>query len=654
MVSQNMITVDGNEAAASVAYRTNEVIAIYPITPSSPMGELADAWAAQRQPNIWGGVPDVVEMQSEGGAAGAVHGALQAGALATTFTASQGLLLMIPNMYKIAGELTPFCMHVAARTLATHALSIFGDHSDVMAARQTGFALLASGSVQEAQDLACIAHAATLAARVPFLHFFDGFRTSHEVAKIAPLSDDDLRAMIDDDLVGAHRAARPDARPSGAARHGAESRCLLPGARGLQPVLRRLSRHRASDHGPLRRAHRPPVPAVRLRRRSRGRARHRADGLRRRDRAGNRRVAGAARRARRACSRCASTARSTSRHFAAALPATVRAIAVLDRTKEPGAVGEPLYLDVVGARARGARRRTTHGGAAGGRRPLRAGLEGVHARRWCAPSSTTLAASGRATTSPSASSTTSRTPRCRCDADFDIEPDDCVRAVFYGLGSDGTVGANKNSIKIIGEDTDNCAQGYFVYDSKKAGAVTISHLRFGPRPIRSAYLIRRASFVACHQFEFLDRFDVLEHAWRRAAPSCSTRRIPPSRCGTTCRARCRRRCSKSSARLFVIDAYAVAREAGLGVRINTIMQTCFFAIAGVLPRGRGDRPHQGRHRQDLRQARPGGRRAEQRRGRRRAGPPARGGVARGGELRPARARRSSPPQRRTSSSGSPR
>ncbi len=421
-----MITVDGNEAAASVAYRCNEVIAIYPITPSSPMGELADAWAAGRRPNLWGGVPDVVEMQSEGGAAGAVHGALQAGALTTTFTASQGLLLMSPNLYKIAGELTAFCMHVAARTVATHALSIFGDHSDVMAARQTGFAQLAASSVQEAQDFACIAQAATLAARVPFMHFFDGFRTSHEVAKIAALSDDDLRWMLDEALVGAGTAAET-------------VDWLVQRGERVGMITVRLFR-------PL---------AV-------------AD-------------------------------------FAAALPPTGRAIGVLDPTTEPGAVGDPLYLAVVAA---------LHEGRPSLQTVVVGGRYGLGSKEFT-PAMVRTVFDELARPAPRNHVTVGIVDDCThtslpVDPDFDIEPDDCVRAVFFGLGSDGTVGANKNSIKIIGEETENWAQGYFVYDSKKAGAVTISHLRFGPRPIRSVYLIRRASFVACHQMEFLDRFDVLE------------------------------------------------------------------------------------------------------------------------------------------------
>ena len=577
-------------------------------------------------PNLWGGVPDVVEMQSEGGAAGAVHGALQAGALTTTFTASQGLLLMIPNLYKIAGELTAFCMHVAARTVATHALSIFGDHSDVMAARQTGFALLASSSVQEAHDLACIAQAATLAARVPFLHFFDGFRTSHEVAKIAALSDDDLRC---DARRGAGRRPprpRPDARSAGAARHGAEPRRVLPGARGLQPVLRRLPGHRAGHDGSLRRAHRPPLPPVRLRRPSAKpervivlmgsgaeTARETVDWLvQRGERVGVLNVR---------LFRPFAVA-----DFAAALPASVRAIAVLDRTKEPGAVGDPLYLDVVAALQRGAPARR---GSGDRRRPLRPRRRRSSPRRWCARSSTSCAAAA-----PQNHFTVGIVDDCThtslpVDADFDIEPDDCVRAVFFGLGSDGTVGANKNSIKIIGEETDNWAQGYFVYDSKKAGAVTVSHLRFGPRPIRSAYLIRRAGFVACHQMEFLDRLDVLEPlqpdgVFLLNAPYAPGRGLgPPAARGAGGAAR---------------EAAALLRHRRLPRRPRSGPRRAHqHHHADLLLRHRrraaarrGDRAHQGGDREELRQGRAGGGRAEPRRGRPRAGAPARGAAAGGG------------------------
>ncbi|MGH7785273.1 MAG: pyruvate:ferredoxin (flavodoxin) oxidoreductase, partial [Candidatus Binatia bacterium] len=577
-VTTRLITVDGNEAAASVAYRANEVIAIYPITPASPMGELADAWAVERRPNLWGGVPEVIEMQSEGGAAGAVHGALQAGSLATTFTASQGLLLMIPNLYKIAGELTPFCLHVAARALATHALSIFGDHSDVMAARQTGLALLASASVQEAQDMACIAQAATLAARVPFLHFFDGFRTSHEVAKIAALSDDDLRWMIDDELVRAHRArALTPERPvlRGTAQNPdvffqAREACnrfyaACPGIvqAGMERFAARTGRaYRLFDY-----VGHPEAERVLVMMGSGAETAHETvDWLvARGEPVGLLKV-----RLFRPFDVAA---------FAAALPASVRALAVLDRTKEPGAVGEPLYLDVLGALHEADEGRARPATVVGGRYGLaskeftpaavRATFDALRAARPRNHFTLGIVDDVTHTSLP-------------LDAEFDIEPDDCVRAVFYGLGADGTVGANKNSIKIIGAETEHWAQGYFVYDSKKAGAVTISHLRFGPQPIRSAYLVRRASFVACHQFEFLDRFDVLG-ALAPGGVFLLNAPQAPAAVWDALPSEVQAALIERQARFYVIDAYRVARDAGLGGRINTIMQTCFFSISGVLP-----------------------------------------------------------------------
>ena len=570
------ITVDGNEACASVAYRCNEVIAIYPITPSSPMGELADVWAAARQPNLWGGVPDVVEMQSEAGAAGAVHGALQAGALTTTFTASQGLLLMIPNLYKIAGELTAFCMHVAARAVATHALSIFGDHSDVMAARQTGFAQLASSSVQEAQDLACIAHAATLAARVPFMHFFDGFRTSHEVAKIAPLSDDDLRWMLDESLIAAHRsrALTPD-RP--VLRGTAQNPDVFFQAReacnafyGNCPAVVRATMDRfAARTGRQYRlfdyvGHPAAERVIVMMGSGAQTVAETVDWLQARgERVGVLNV---------------HLFRPFSiSDFVAALPASVRAIAVLDRTKEPGGVGEPLYLDVVAA--------LREAGAAADA-VLIGGRYGLGSKEFT-PAMVRSVFAELTAAAPKNHFTVGIVDDCTqtslpVDSDFDIEPDDCVRAIFFGLGSDGTVGANKNSIKIIGETTEHWAQGYFVYDSKKSGAVTISHLRFGPRPIRSAYLIRRAGFVACHQMELLDRFDVVEALQPDGVFLLNTPYAAEAVWAQLPR-EVQAALVEKRARFFVIDAYGVARAAGLGVRINTIMQTCFFAIAGILP-----------------------------------------------------------------------
>jgi pyruvate-ferredoxin/flavodoxin oxidoreductase len=571
------VTLDANEAVASVAHRASEVIAIYPITPSSPMGEFADAWSEKRQPNVWGKVPKVVEMQSEGGAAGAVHGALQAGALATTFTASQGLLLMIPNMYKIAGELTPFAMHVAARTLATHALSIFGDHSDVMACRQTGFALLASGSVQEAQDLAAIAHAATLSSRIPFLHFFDGFRTSHEVAKIQELSDEELVALIDPEDVASHRrrALTPD-RPvlRGTAQNPdtffqAREACnpfYLACPDAVERAMEKFAKITGRSYRLFDYVGDPEATRVVVLMGSAADTAHETvEWLRARgERVGVLKVR---------LFRPFDVVR-----FAEALPATVEAIAVLDRTKEPGAIGEPLYQDVV----------TAFHERDGGRRPPRivGGRYGLSSKE-LTPAMLAAVFEELSQETPRNHFTVGITDDVThtslpWDASLDIEPPDTMRALFYGLGSDGTVGANRNSIKILGEETEGHAQGYFVYDSKKAGAMTVSHLRFGPRPIRSAYLIERAHFVGCHQFEFVNRYDVLEHALPGAAfllnapygPAEVWDRLPRE---------VQEQMVQKRIRFFVIDAYKIAREAGLKGRINTIMQTCFFAIAEPLP-----------------------------------------------------------------------
>jgi pyruvate-ferredoxin/flavodoxin oxidoreductase len=567
--------VDGNEAVASVAYRASEVIAIYPITPSSPMGELSDEWAAQEKPNLWGAVPDVIEMQSEGGAAGAIHGAVQAGALGTTFTASQGLLLMIPNMYKIAGELTPFVMHVAARTVATHALSIFGDHSDVMACRPTGFAMLASSSPQEAHDLAAVAHAATLRGRVPFLHFFDGFRTSHELQKVRYLSDGDLTELLDIGRVREHlmRGLTPD-RP--VLRGTAQNPDVFFQAReAANPFYEALPDHVQAAMDTL---------AKRTGRR-----------YRLFDYAG----APDADRVIVVMGSGAETAKETAAHlnaggaklgvltvrlfrpfqiaaFVAALPATVTSVAVLDRTKEPGAVGEPLYMDVVTALSESGRSLRVVGG--------RYGLSSKE----FTPAMVKAVFDELAKPAPKNHFTVgivddvSHTSLV-VDEAFDIEPEDIVRAVFYGLGADGTVGANKNSIKIIGDGTDGEVQGYFVYDSKKSGAITISHLRFGPRPIRAPYLIRRASFVACHQWSLLERQDILALAEERGVflvnapygPDLVWDRLPRDVQDTI---------ASKKLRLYVIDAARVAKELGLGGRINTIMQSAFFALSNVLPR----------------------------------------------------------------------
>jgi pyruvate-ferredoxin/flavodoxin oxidoreductase len=583
MPKRTFTTIDGNEAVAHVAYRTNEVIAIYPITPSSPIGESADAWSSAGKPNIWGTAPSVVEMQSEGGAAGAVHGALQTGSLATTFTSSQGLLLMIPNMYKIAGELTPMVMHVAARSLAAQALSIFGDHSDVMATRGAGFAMLSSASVQEAMDFALIAQAATLESRIPFMHFFDGFRTSHEVAKVELLDEDEMRAMIGLDFVLAHRRralspdhpvlrgvtqnpdvyfqARESVNPFYAAcpeiTQGAMDRFArltgrqyrlfeYHGAPDAERVIVLMGSGAETAHETVdyltARGEKVGALKVRL---------YRPFDLRR---------------------------------FVAALPATTKAVAVLDRVKEPGSGGEPLYLDCVNA---------LHEAIDNGWGELKAmpvvigGRYGLSSKEFT-PAMVKAIFDELSSAWPKNHFTVgidddlTRTSLAY-DPEFSTEPENVIRALFYGLGADGTVGANKNSIKIIGEKTGNYAQGYFVYDSKKSGAVTVSHLRFGPQPIRSTYLVTRANFVACHQPGFLERYDMLtplapggtfllntpygpeevwEHLPRQAQEQIINKRL----------------------RFFVIDGAGMARASGLGARINTVMQVCFFALSDVLPK----------------------------------------------------------------------
>ncbi|MBI3910633.1 MAG: pyruvate:ferredoxin (flavodoxin) oxidoreductase [Armatimonadetes bacterium] len=583
MVNRRLITLDGNEAVASVAYRTNEVIAIYPITPSSPMGELADDWATHHRPNIWGTVPEVTEMQSEAGAIGSVHGALQAGALTTTFTSSQGLLLMIPNMYKIAGELTAFCMHVAARTVATHALSIFGDHSDVMACRQTGFAMLVSGSVQEAHDFACIGQAATLRSRMPFLHFFDGFRTSHEVTKIQELTDDDLRCVMEEQFVEAHRqrALTPD-RPvlRGTAQNPdtffqAREACnpfYLACPEIVQEVMDRFAGRTGRQYHLFDYEGHPEAERVVVLMGSGAETVHETvDWLvGRGEKVGVLKVR---------LYRPFSVP-----DFVAVLPASVRALAVLDRTKEPGAVGDPLYLDVIGA----LREARDAGISPFAQEPLVIGGRYGLSSKEFNPAMVKAVFDELAREKPKNHFTVgimddvTRTSLA-VDQGFDIEPDDVVRAVFFGLGSDGTVGANRNSIKIISETTPNYGQAYFVYDSKKAGAITISHLRFGPRPIRSTYLIKRANFVACHQFGFLDRYDVLEYA-APGAVFLLNAPYGPEAIWDRLSHEVQAQILEKGIRFYVIDAYQVARETGMGARINTIMQTCFFAISGVLPR----------------------------------------------------------------------
>jgi len=582
-MSRKMVTIDGNEAAAYVAFRTNEVIAIYPITPSSPMGEWSDQWAAEGLHNIWGTIPSVTEMQSEGGAAGAVHGALQTGALTTTFTAAQGLLLMIPNMFKIAGELTPTVFHVSARTIATHALSIFGDHSDVMATRTTGFGLIASNSVQEIMDFALITQAAALEARVPFIHFFDGFRSSHEVMKIEQLTEDDMRAMIDHELVLAHRNRRltPE-RPvlRGTAQNPdvffqARETCnpfYLATPAIVQKAMDRFAGIVGRQYHLFDYFGSPDAERVIVMMGSGAEAAHEcveylAD---RGEKIGLIKV-----RLFRPFSISA---------FVEALPPTVKVIATLDRTKEPGSAGEPLYQDVVTAVAetfsRGAAPFKSFPLITGGRYGLSskeftpAMVRGVFDEmKKAEPKNHFVVGIQDDVTGSSID----------YDASFSTEGDDVVRALFYGLGADGTVGANKNSIKIIGEDTPNYAQGYFVYDSKKSGAVTVSHLRFGPRPIHSTYLIDKANFIACHQSVFLERYDMLKDA----APGATfllNSLFGPDEVWDKLPRSVQQQIIDKKIRFFVIDGYKVAKDTGMGARVNTIMQTCFFAISGVLPR----------------------------------------------------------------------
>ena len=583
-VGRRVVTVDGNEAAASVAYRLNEVIAIYPITPSSPMGEWADAWAAAGQPNIWGTVPRVIEMQSEGGAAGAVHGALQAGSMATTFTASQGLLLMIPNMYKIAGELTPAVFHVAARTLATHALSIFGDHSDVMAARQTGWAMLASNTVQEAHDFALIAQAATLEARVPFLHFFDGFRTSHEVMKIEQLADDDLRVMIDEALVRAHRAAglnpeRPVLRGSAQnpdvffqAREAANP-YYLAAPDIVQRAMDRFARLTGRQYHLFDYVGHPLATRVIV-----------VMGSGAETVAETVKVLNETRGARLGVLKVRLFRPFGVQDFIRALPETVDTIAVLDRTKEPGATGEPLYQDVVTALNEAATDGTspffTFPRIVGGRYGLASKEFTPAMARAIFDELDQIRPKNHFTVGIVDDVTNTSLDY---DPSFSIEQPDTVRALFYGLGSDGTVGANKNSIKIIGEETPNYAQGYFSYDSKKSGTVTVSHLRFGPEPIHAPYLITDASFVACHQFHFLEQMDVLQHA-ANGATFLLNSPYGPDEVWEHLPRLAQERILDKQLRFYVVDGYKVARETGMSRRVNTVMQACFFALSGVLPK----------------------------------------------------------------------
>ena len=578
-----MVTIDGNEAAAYVAHKTNEVIAIYPITPSSNMGEWADEWSALGKTNIWGTVPLVIEMQSEGGAAGAVHGALQTGALSTTFTASQGLLLMIPNMFKIAGELTPTVFHVSARTVATHALSIFGDHSDVMAIRSTGWAMMASNCVQEVMDFALIAQAATLQARVPFLHFFDGFRSSHEVMKIAQLDDDDVRQMIDDDLVRQHRARalspeHPVLRGSAQnpdvffqARETVNPFYLAcPGI--VEKTMQKFARVTGREYKLFQYLGPPDAERVIVMMGSGAETAHETVDylVKQGEKVGLLKVR---------------LFRPFSiEHFVNALPKTVKSIAVLDRTKEPGAGGEPLYKDVLAslleAMGSGTLPLKSMPRVIGGRYGLSskeftpAMVKGVfdELNKEKPKNHFTVGIEDDVTNTS-----------IEYDPEFSIEPSDSVRSIFFGLGADGTVGANKNSIKIIGEDTDFYAQGYFVYDSKKSGATTVSHLRFGPRPIHSTYLINKANFVACHQWFFLEKFDVLKAAVPGGTFLLNSI-YGPDEVWDKLPLHIQKGIIEKKLKFYVIDGYKVAQQTGMGARVNTIMQTCFFAISGVLPR----------------------------------------------------------------------
>ena len=580
MSDVKMKMMDGNEAAASVAHRMNEVCVIYPITPSSPMGEWADAWSAAKQKNLWGVVPDVQEMQSEAGAAGACHGSLQAGSLTTTFTASQGLLLMIPNMYKIAGELSPFVMHVAARSLAYHALSIFGDHTDVMSCRQTGFAMLCSNSVQEAHDMAAIAQTSTLRSRVPFMHFFDGFRTSHEIKKIKLLSDDDLRAMLEgvDYQFNAKHALRPEspvirgtaqnpdvffqgreasnkyydavpgivqeemdkfAKISGRQYHiveyygaaDAEQVIVIMGS-GAETVQETIDYLNAQGQklGVLKVHLYRPFPA---------------------------------------------------KAFVTALPKSAKVVSVLDRTKESGATGEPLYLDVVATLAQSA--------AAGeiSMPKILGGRYGLSSKEFT-PGMVKAVFDNAVSANPvngfSVGVNDDVTHKSLAyDDSIDTEGKDVVRAVFFGLGADGTVGANKNSIKIIAEDAGKYGQGYFVYDSRKSGSMTTSHLRFSDNPIKSAYLINKADFVACHQFQFMNKVDILGIA-KPGATFLLNAPYDANEVWNHLTYEVQKQIIDKKLKFYTINAVEVARETGMGQRINTIMQACFFAISNILPR----------------------------------------------------------------------
>ncbi len=584
MTRQKVMT-DANEATAWVAYRLNEIIAIYPITPSSPMGEYADAWSAKNIPNIWGTVPDVTEMQAEGGAAGAVHGALQAGGLTTTFTASQGLLLMIPNMYKIAGELTSTVFNVSARSVAAQALSIFGDHTDVTAARATGFAMLASGSVQQAQDMALIAQAATLRSRVPFLHFFDGFRNSHEISKIERLDEDDLRALMDDELVIQHRARalspdhpvlRGTAQNPDVFFQGRETvnPFYLKTPDIVQKVMDQFAKQVGRTYHLFDYTGAPDAERVIILMAS-----------------GTETAEETAKSLAKQGEKVGVVSVRLFRPFSIqylmkALPSTTKVIAALDRTKEPGANGEPLYLDLVDA---------VQEGFDLGIAPFKAmpkvigGRYGLSSKEFT-PAMVKGVFDEMKKEKPKKHFTVGiyddvTHTNLDWDPSYEILGEEVVQAMFYGLGADGTVSANKNSIKIIGEDTENHAQGYFQYDSKKSGAVTVSHLRFGPEPIRAPYQIAEgeASFLACHQFSFLEKYDMLKYA-RPGGTFLLNSLYEPDEVWEHLPKKVQAALIEKKLKFYIIDAYEVARKTNMGQRINTIMQTCFFAISGILPK----------------------------------------------------------------------
>ncbi len=581
-MAQRWECLDGNEAAARIAYKLSEVISIYPITPASPMAEHCDDWSAQGRPNLWGVTPDVVEMQSEAGAAGALHGALQKGALGATFTASQGLLLMIPNMYKIAGELTPSVIHVSARAVATHALSIFGDHSDVMAARSTGWAMLASASVQEAHDLALVAHAATLRSRIPFLHFFDGFRTSHEVDKIAMLEEADLRALVrEEDVLAARARGMSPERPvvRGTAQNpdvffqARESANLyMDAVKGIvAEVMDEFAELTGREYGLVTYTGAPDAERVIL-------------------------VMGSGTGAVKETVEVLASAGQKvgvvqvrlfqpfpSEALVAALPATVKSIAVLDRTKEPGAVGEPFYLETVAA---------LNEAVAAGTAPFAmprviGGRYGLSSKEFT-PQMVKPIYDELASDAPKTHFTVGifdDVTHLSLPIDREFvrpQPAGQVQAMFFGLGSDGTVGANKASVKIIGEETDLYSQGHFVYDSKKSGAMTVSHLRFGPQPIESTYEIQAADFVACHQFGLLHKMPVLDRA-KDGATFLLNSPYGPDQIWDRLPSKVQQQIVDKGIELWVIDAFAVAGEVGMGNRINTVMQPCFFKLSGVLP-----------------------------------------------------------------------